>query len=163
MKNLRVPIERIASIAGVWKGRGLATYPTIQTTEYLDEIKFEFVESDLALFFEQRTWYVKDNEKSAPLHWESGYILCKEDGVYILSNAQNNGRTEVLSGSLSMFSGNTFHLALESRAFANDERMVRTTRDFYLDGDALKYYVNMATKMTPQFQHHLESTLLRVK
>jgi prenyltransferase beta subunit len=163
MKNLREPIERIASIVGTWKGRGLATFPTIQTTEYLDEIKFEFVETDLALFFEQRTWYVKDNNKSTPLHWESGYILCKEEGIYVLSNAQNNGRTEVLSGSLSMFSGNTFHLALNSIAICNDERMLRTSRDIYVDGDALKYYINMATKITPEFQNHLESTLLRVK
>lgn len=163
MKNLREPIERISSLVGIWKGRGLATFPTIETTEYLEELRVEFVESDLALFFEQHTWYIKDNEKSAPLHWESGYILCKEEGIYVLSNAQNNGRTEVLSGSLSMFSGNTFHLALESKAFSNDERIVRTSRDLYVDGDALKYYVNMATKMTPQFQHHLEATLIRTK
>ena len=162
-KNLREPIEKLSSLIGTWKGRGLAAFPTITQTEYFEETRFEFVESDLAIFYEQRTWYVKDDKKGAPLHWESGYIICKEEGDYVLSNAQNNGRTEVLHGAASMFSGDTFHLALESIAFANDERMIRTTRDIYVDDDALKYYVNMATKMTPEFQHHLEATLIKSK
>lgn len=163
MKNLREPIEKLSSLIGTWKGRGLAVYPTIASTEYFEELRFEFVESELAIFFDQRTWYVKGDEKGAPLHWECGYIICKEEGNYQLINAQNNGRTETLNGIASMFSGNTFHLALESKSFSNDERMVRSTRDFYVDGDALKYYMNMATKNTPQFQHHLEATLIKSK
>ena len=162
-KNLREPIEKLSSLIGTWKGRGRAVFPTIQTTEYFEETRFEFVESDLALFYRQRTWYVKGDEKGAPLHWESGYILCKDEGDYILTNAQNNGRAEVLHGIASMFSGDTFHLALESKAFANDDRLVRTTRDIYVDDNALKYYVNMATKLTPEFQHHLEATLIKSK
>lgn len=162
MKRLREQIEKLSALIGTWKGRGLAVYPTIETTEYLEEMEFEYVENDPAIFFHQKTWYIKDgSDKGATLHLECGYIICKEEGKYELINAQNNGRSEILKGMLSMFSGNTFHLALESKAFANDERMVRSSRDIYVDAEALKYYMNMATQKTPEIRQHLEATLIK--
>ena len=158
---MRQPIVSLTSLVGTWKGRGLAVYPTIEATEYLEETKFELIEEERVMFFEQRTWHVESDRNGAPLHFESGYIIAKQDGTFELVNSQNNGRTEVMSGIISMFSGDTFHLALESKSFSNDDRMIRTTRDIYIDDNVLKYYVNMATKITPKFQHHLEATLMK--
>ena len=164
MKRLRDQIERLSCLIGSWKGRGIAVFPTIETTEYLEELDFEFIETDPAIFYTQKTWHVINTaEKGAPLHLESGYIICKEQGYYELVNSQNNGRTEVLTGMLSMFSGDTFHLALESKGFSNDDRMIRSGRDIYVDMDVLKYYVNISTKKTPVYQHHLEATLMKAK
>jgi hypothetical protein len=164
MKRSRDQIERLSCLIGSWKGRGIAAYPTIETTEYLEELDFEFVENDPSIFYNQKAWYVKDgSEKGEVLHLESGYIICKDKGLYELINAQNNGRTEVLKGLLSMFSGDTFHLAFESKEFSNDERMLKSGRDIYVDIDVLKYYVNMSTQRTPEFQHHLEATLMKTK
>jgi len=163
MTGLREQIKKLSALIGTWQGRGVAEFPTIETTEYFEELKFEFVESDPAIYFEQKTWFINNAEKGAPLHFESGFILPKDNGIYEMNNAQNNGRTEVLKGNLSMFSGDTFHLALQSKSFSNDERMIRSSRDFYIDGDSMKYYVNMATQKTPEFRHHLEAALIKSK
>lgn len=161
--NPVIQIQRLSMLIGKWKGRGLAVFPTITRSEYIEELRFEFIETDPAIFYEQRTWHINGEEKGAPLHWESGYILYKENGDYELLNSQNSGRTEVLKGKIAIFSGDTFHLALESKSFSNDPRMIRTTRDIYVDGNELKYFQNMATQKTPEFQHHLEAALIKAE
>jgi hypothetical protein len=162
MTGQREQIEKLSALIGTWKGRGVAEFPTIETTQYFEELKFSFVEIDPAIYYEQKTWFIDNDQKGAPLHFEFGFILPKDNGIYEMNNAQKNGRTEVLSGNLSMFSGNTFHLALQSKSFSNDDRMIRSGRDFYIDGNALKYYVNMATQKTPEFRNHLEAELKKV-
>jgi len=160
--DLREQIHKLSPIIGVWKGRGVAGFPTIQTSEYFEELEFRYIEPKAVIQFIQKTWYVNGDEKGNPLHWESGFIKALDNGSYQLSNSQDNGRVEVLTGSLSVLSGDAFHLSFQSKLFGNDPRLLKTSRDFYLDGNTLRFVMKMATRMTPEFQQHLESTLIMI-
>lgn len=150
-------------IDGLWKGKGVANFPTIEKTEYMEELEFKFIGDEETMMFEQRTWKIENGEKAASLHWESGYIILNSTGTFDLFNAQNSKRVEVLTSTQFISQENKLALSFESKCFGNDERMVRTARNYIIENDSLHFIMKMATKMTPAFQVHLESKLFKIQ
>ncbi len=155
-------IQKLAPLLGVWKGEGVAQFPTITTCPYLEELRFESNGEEPLLHFEQKTWVQATN---AALHWECGFIKPNEAGELEILNAQNSGRVEVLRGGIVVDRQNPNLLTLffESVVFGNDARMLRSQRTFYCEGDTLRYVVAMATVKTPALQQHLAAMLKRVE
>lgn len=155
-------LEKFSLLIGKWEGNGTVRFPTIQTTDYIEELEFKFIGDDESIMYEQKTWYF-DNEgidnKGKPLHWECGYIIAYPDGSLELLNAQNSKRVEVMKSTNIVSEETKLQLSFASKYFANDERMVRTSRDFFLDKKSMHYIVKMETKNTPEFQLHLEAKL----
>ena len=154
-------IAKLNFLIGTWKGSGAADFPTINKTPYLEELKFIFGEDDPVIFYELRSWVSENGQKGEPLSWQAGFITVNDNGDYELSNAQKTGRVEVLSGKLEE-NGGSFHLIFESKIFGNDDRLIKTCRDFYITGNVMKYTMFLATKTVPQLQKHLEAELKKV-
>ena len=144
-------IEQLEFLLGKWIGEGHAAYPTIKSTDYTEELIFESCGEENKIEFNQKTLYKNENRH---LHREFGFILEKEKGVFTFINAQNNGRTEVLKGVLE----SPTRLVLESTHFGNDERPVKTRREYIIEENNLCYKVFMQTQNQP-FQLHLEAKL----
>jgi THAP4-like, heme-binding beta-barrel domain len=155
-------IRKLSGLVGLWIGKGTANFPTIEKTEYFEELEFKFIGDDESILFEQRTWYDMNDEKGNPLHWESGFIISYPDDSFELLNSQNSKRVEVMRNNIIEIEETKLHLSFESKYFANDERMVRTMREFFVDEKTLHFKMKMATQKTPEFQLHLESWLSMV-
>lgn len=147
-------IEKLNFLLGAWKGEGHAAYPTIKSADYTEELIFESCGEENKIEFSQRTLYKNENRH---LHREYGFILEKEKDIFTFITAQNNGRTEVLKGKLE----SPFNLVLESTHFGNDERPVRTRREYFLESEMLHYKLFLQTQNQP-FQLHLEAKLSKV-
>ncbi|NUM89024.1 MAG: FABP family protein [Bdellovibrionales bacterium] len=154
-------IKKLAPLVGLWKGAGLAQFPTITTCPYLEELRFESNGEEPVIHFEQKSWI---QATGAPLHWESGFFKPNDAGELEILNAQNSGRVEVLRGTVVSEEAGSSVLSLyfESVVFGNDARMLRSSRRFHCAGDTLRYVVAIATVKTPEFQQHLTATLKRV-
>ena len=144
-------IEQLEFLLGKWIGEGHAAYPTIKSTDYTEELIFESCGEENKIEFNQKTLYKNENRH---LHREFGFIFEKEKDVFTFISAQNNGRTEVLKGVLE----SPFELVLESTHFGNDERPVKTRREYIIEENNLCYKVFMQTQNQP-FQLHLEAKL----
>lgn len=154
-------INKLYSLEGIWKGSGTARFPTIQTAEYFEELEFRYTRDDESIRFEQRSWHKEENQKGKPLHFESGFIIAGSDGTFELLNAQNSNRVEVLKCIDLKIENSGTELIFESKYFGNDERMVRTQREYFINGNKLTFRMCMATSGTPQFQEHLRSVLVK--
>ncbi|MBX7045668.1 MAG: FABP family protein [Ignavibacteria bacterium] len=144
-------IEQLNFLLGVWKGEGHASYPTIKSTDYTEELSFERVEGDKSIQFLQKTWYKSDGNS---LHFEAGYFIAEEDGSFTFLNAQNSNRTEVMRCRLE----SSLKLICELKEIGNDERPVKTRREFFIEDGFLKYKLFLQTRNQP-FQLHLEAKL----
>lgn len=153
-------IEKLNFLIGTWIGKGTAVFPTIKTTEYLEELIFTPAEDKSVIFFELKSWTNKNGSKGPILNWQSGFLNELEDGTIEMCDAQNNGRVEVLLGNLEE-KDYPYHLSFVSKMFGNDERMVKTSRDYYVNGNEMKYSMFMSTLNTPEFQKHLEAELTK--
>lgn len=156
-----INIKALAFLVGTWRGEGTASFPSINTTGYFDEIIFELDEDTEVISYIQKTCYKIDGAKGKTLHMESGYIKIKESGACELSNSQSNGRTEVLN-LLMMRPGKVKQLYFVSHLFLNDPRMIKSKRDITVEGDVMKYEMKMATQKNTEVQTHLVSTLYKI-
>ena len=147
-------IQKLEFLIGKWIGEGHAAYPTIKSTDYTEELAFESCGEENKIEFNQKTLY---KNESRHLHREFGFILEKEKDVFTFISAQNNGRTEVLKGKLE----SPFKLVLESTHFGNDERPVKTRREYFFEKEILHYKLFLQTQTQP-FQLHLEARLSKV-
>ncbi len=162
-QRLRANMQALSQLVGKWRGTGRGEFPTIQPFRYEEELTIQGNGVDTYLFYEQRTWRLDQRgEPSAPLHWETGFMRALPEGVEI-ANAQNGHRVEVLQGAIddAALRRGVLQMALTSTLLGNDPRMVRTRREFYVQGDRLKYQVAMATTKVPALHPHLEATLER--
>ncbi len=153
-------IDKLSLLIGVWKGKGTANYPTIEKTGYIEEHEFHFTGDDETIMFTQRTWFFVNGEKGAPLHVESGFIIAYPDGSFELLDAQNSKRVEVMKSTVVNIEKTKLQLSFESKYFGNDERMVKTTRDYFVDDNSLRFVMKMRTQKT-EYQQHLEAVLVR--
>lgn len=143
-------IEKLNFLLGTWKGEGHAAYPTIESADYLEELTIEPLDSTTITFL-QKTWRKKDN---SVLHWESGYFIAQEDGTFTFLNAQNSNRTEAMVCSLE----SPTKLICDLKEIGNDERPVKTRREFFMEDGFLRYKLFLQTQNQP-FQLHLEAKL----
>ena len=153
---LRATLERLQPMLGRWQGSGRGKYPTIDSFEYREDLRFEMHNEYPIIFYEQKT-VLRDGTAS---HWETGFVRPVEGGAVELSNVQDSGRVEVLRGDVPT---SDFVLSLESIHHGHDPRVLQTERVFRLDGDVLRYEVKMATNTThePLLQVHLSAELRR--
>ncbi len=147
-------------LVGTWQGRGEGRFPTIDPFAYHEEVVFQANATDPLIHYEQKTWRSEGDEKGEPLHWESGFIIAVEQGWVEVSNAQNGGRVEVLTGPLHPHAAG-FELELKSVVLAHDPRMCASQRILRLTGDTLSYDMAMETTMVSPIEHHLRAKLQR--
>ncbi len=145
---------------GIWRGTGQATYPTIEDAVYREELIFRPHANQEIAQVEQKTWRIHADHSETLLFWECGFLRQIEGSAYEWINAQNNGRAEVLKGTLTQRTM-CWILDLHSVAFANDSRMLQSSRYFAVEGDQLRYTMAMATQANPQLETHLQATLTR--
>lgn len=151
----------LETLAGEWKGEGTATFPTIETVEYREHLRFEKSPLHARLFYEQRTWIESPEARNGePLHWESGFLEHRQEGLVQLINCQNNGRLEVLEGTASV-EGSAQILSLASSGIYNDDRMLSSRRRVEVTTDRISYALWMMTTAVDQTTLHLEANLHR--
>jgi hypothetical protein len=145
---------------GTWRGTGAATYPTIEAARYRDELTFRPHAGDPITQVEQKTWRLHPDGTESLLHWEFGFIRQIDGAAHEWINAQNNGRVEVMKGTITTVEKQLV-LRFESVAFANDPRMREAARELTVVGDTLRYTMTMATQQHPTSVIHLEAELRR--
>jgi hypothetical protein len=154
---------RLALLHGTWKGSGKGNYPTIEPFHYDETLRFELDSGYPLIHYEQKTILRPSGEAS---HWESGFLRALPDGSVEISNSQDSGRVEVLTGRLEEPDGGFegLVLVLDNLVLDHDPRLVRTRRSFALEADTLSYVVYMSTHTTPEplLQQHLAASLERV-
>lgn len=158
-----VAFEKLMGLVGVWKGSGSGNFPTVDSFRYNETLQFEHVGLDPILHFQQKTWLISGDVRDGEfLHWESGFLMIKEDGVIDLLNAQNSGRVEVLTGRSYHSEEGAVQIRLESVVHAHDPRVLATTRLLHFDQRNLTYTVDMATTKVGPITQHLQCSLARL-
>lgn len=149
-------------LVGSWHGWGRAMYPTIAITHYREELTIRPHKNKPVWKIEQKTWRSHPTQPVTEhlLHWEVGFLRRLDDGSYEWLNTQNNGRVEVLKGTLEK-KDDGIELTFDTVVFGNDSCMLSSTRRITMVGDTLSYVMEMATCDNPTSQMHLEAALYR--
>ena len=148
-------------LEGTWKGIGRGQFPTVSSFDYRETLVFTR-RDEKTLAYEQRAQKRYDGQSEwLESHWENGFIRILENGELELTSAQI-GRTEVLAGSIESM-GNPFRIHFASKTITNDLRMISSTRRFELEGNTLRYEMEMHTTAVDRPTKHLAVTLQRIK
>ena len=148
----------VAFLLGEWQGAGHGGYRGMEPFAYGEEMRVWHVGKPY-VGFEQRSWAL--DAAGAPgrlLHGESGYLRCLEEGRLELVVAMAPGHVEVSTGSVE---GSRISLesigVLDAPSAANVSAVKRT---WWLDGEVLRYEVEMAALEQP-ISWHLTAELRR--
>jgi len=148
-------------LQGTWKGEGRGQFPTVTSFDYRESLVFT-LRDEKTLAYEQRTQKRFDGQTEwLESHWENGFIRILENGELELTSAQI-GRTEVLVGSTESI-GAVFRIYFVSKTITNDPRMISSARTFEMEGDTLRYEMEMQTTTVERLMSHLKIGLMRVK
>ena len=159
--HLEIANKVFDQLEGTWRGQGRGGYPTIDSFDYREKLVFTR-KNDSTLAYDQRTEKrMSGTDDFVPSHWENGFITILENGDLELVNAQSGGRGEVLTGHIEVLDS-VIRLHFTSKALMNDARMVSTARTFDLEGDQLRYEMEMSTTKVADLAQHLSITLDRV-
>ncbi len=149
-------------LEGTWAGKGRGGYPTVTSFDYRETLLFTR-RDEKTLAYEQRTQKRYDGQTEYLVsHWENGFICILENNNIELVNAQNGGRSEVLVGTIETLD-TMIRIHFVSKELTNDPRMVSSARTFELEGDTLRYEMEMQTTTVDQSAKHLEIALQRIK
>src|SRR5215216_5936238 len=141
MDDKSTSLQVLDLLEGTWTGEGRGQFPSVTSFGYRETLTFTRRDEKI-LAYEQRTQKLYDGQMEwLESHWESGFIRILESGKLELTSAQI-GRTEVLAGHVES-TDNLFRIRFVSKTIANDPRMVSSTRTFQLDGDRLRYEMEM--------------------
>jgi len=153
--------QLLTLLEGTWAGEGRGGFPTVNSFDYRETLTFTR-RDEKTLVYEQRTQKRYDGQDEwLESHWENGFIRILENGELELTSAQI-GRTEVLVGKIEMQSMLT-RIHFVSKIITNDSRMVSSARRFELEGDSLRYEMEMQTTAVNQSTQHLKIALQRIK
>lgn len=147
-------IAPISFLLGTWRGEGEGGFPTIQSFKYGEEIKF-WHSGKPVIAYTQKTWKLASGE---PMHAESGYWRPKMDGSIEVIIAQSTGLAEVQKG---IYDAEKKIVKLQSELVGNASKVKEITRVFELNGNELRYMVEMATT-TNDLQPHLRALLMKI-
>jgi len=154
-------IQVLDLLEGTWKGDGRGYFPGVTSFDYHETLVFTRRDEKI-LAYEQRTQKLYDGQTEwLESHWENGFIRVLESGELELTSAQI-GRTEVLVGSIES-RDNIFRIHFVSKTITNDPRMISSARTFELQGDTLRYEMEMHTTKIDQSTPHVKIALQRVK
>ena len=148
-------------LEGTWKGNGRGQFPGVTSFQFRETLTFAR-RDDRILAYEQRTQKLYDGQTEyLQSHWENGFISILENGNLQMVNIQIGGRNEILVGTVEAL-GNMFRIHFVSEILNNDPRMISSARVFELDGDTLRYEMEMHTTRVERSLPHLSCTLQRV-
>src|SRR6266498_5620026 len=149
-------------LEGTWKGEGRGQFPTVTSFDYHETLVFTRRDEKI-LAYEQRTQKLYDGQTEyLQSHWENGFLSILENGDLQSVNIQIGGRNEVLVGTVESFD-TMFRIHLVSKSLNNDPRMISSARIFELEGDSLRYDMEMQTTKVDQSTPHLKIALQRIK
>ena len=152
--TLASELRPLAFLLGSWAGRGVGDYPTIDRFGYLEEVTFSHVGKPY-LIYSQRT----RSPSGDPLHTETGYWRIESEGAVEVVLAHPFGLVEISEGEVA-----GKRVVVHSRhtsATSTGAPVDAVQRTVWLDGDVLRYTVDMAASGQP-LQRHLEAELSRV-
>jgi hypothetical protein len=154
--------QLFALLEGTWEGEGRGQYPTINSFVYRETLIFTR-RDEKSLAYDQRTQKHFDGQTEYLVsHWENGFIRILENNELELVNIQSNGRSEVLVGTIETLD-TLIRIHFVSKAPTNDSRVVSSARIFELEGDTLRYQMEMQTTEVNRLTHHLKITLHPIK
>jgi hypothetical protein len=162
MRDTLTVIQQIFSLlAGTWTGEGRGEFPGVTSFAYRETLVFTR-RDDKSLAYEQRAQKRYDGQKAWLVsHGENGFIRILENDALELISAQI-GRSEILIGSVEL-RDKIVRIHFVSKTIANDPRMISSRRMFELDGDTLRYEMEMHTTKVERLTPHLKISLQRVK
>jgi hypothetical protein len=141
-------VRHLAFLLGTWRGRGKGEYPTMDTFEYGEELTFDHV-GDAFLTYVQRSWLLSDG---SPLHFERGFLRPGTGaGDLELTLGHPLGLTEVSEGRLS--DGVITLTTIDVGRTGTGMPLVGLVRRYRIDGDTMRYELDMATESTPMARH----------
>ncbi len=159
--NFTITPQLLDLLQGAWAGEGRGGFPTVTSFAYRETLTFTR-RDEKTLAYEQRTQKRYDGQTEwLESHWENGFIRVLDNGELELTSAQI-GRTEVLIGSIETL-GNLIRIHFVSKTITNDPRMISSARTFELEGDILRYEMEMQTTAVERSMSHLRIELRRVK
>ncbi len=154
-------VKDLQFLLGKWNGFGLAVYHDIIPVSYSEVLNCEYEAGKDLIYYSQFTKYTDPQKDGKTLHMESGFIRKSETGEIELSNAQNNGRVEVMMlDDCDLFAENV-HLLFRSKLFGNDPRMIITERHYHCSGNKITYEMKMATMKNTNLSTHLTGEIIR--
>jgi len=149
-------------LEGMWKGEGRGGYPGVTSFDYRETLVFTR-RDEKTLAYEQRTQKLYDGQTDyLPSHWENGFISPLDNGDLQMVNIQIGGRNEILIGTIESLDS-IFRIHFVSKTLNNDPRMISSARTLELEGDSLRYEMEMHTTKVNQSTPHLKIALQRVK
>src|SRR5688572_25626537 len=159
--NPTITLHIFTLLEGTWTGEGRGQFPTVSSFDYRETLIFTRRDEKI-LAYEQRAQKQYDGQNEwLESHWENGFIRILESGELELTSAQI-GRTEVLVGSIESMD-NLFRIHFVSKTIANDPRMISSARRFELEGDTLRYEMEMHTTAVDRSTKHLKVALQRIR
>jgi THAP4-like, heme-binding beta-barrel domain len=149
-------VRHLAFLVGTWHGTGTGGYPTMDPFEYGEELTFDHV-GDAFLTYVQRSWLLADG---SPLHFERGFLRPGQAADELeLTLGHPLGLTEVSEGRID---GSEITLSTTNVGrTATGMPLVGLVRRYRVDGDTMRYELDMATEATP-LTRHLAGELGRV-
>jgi hypothetical protein len=161
MGNQSTSLHLFTLLEAIWKGEGRGHFPTVTSFDYRETLTFTR-RDEKTLAYEQRAQKRYDGQNEwIESHWENGFIRILDGSELELTSAQV-GRTEVLAGSVESID-DLFCIHFVSKTITNDPRMISSARTFELDGDTLRYEMEMQTTAVDQSTKHLEAAFQRIK
>jgi THAP domain-containing protein 4 len=155
-------IQILDFLEGTWKGEGRGGYPDVTSFDYRETLVFTR-RDEKTLAYEQRAQKRYDGQSEwLQSHWENGFISTLDSGDLQLVNIQIGGRNEVLIGTIEA-TDSVFRIHFVSKNLNNDPRMISSARTFELEGDTLRYEMEMQTTKVNQPTSHLKIALQRIK
>ena len=149
-------------LEGTWRGEGRGEFPTVTSFDYRETLIFTR-RAEKILAYEQRTQKCYDGQTEyIESHWENGFLRILENGDLELVNTQSSGRGETLVGHIETLES-LIRIHFVSKAFMNDSRMVSSARTFELEGDTLRYEMEMQTTKVNHSTHHVKIILQHIK
>jgi hypothetical protein len=152
---LHPDLAEIAFLLGTWRGEGEGEWPGTAPFRFGEELAFDHV-GDAFLLHTERSWSLEDDE---PIHLERGFLRPAGPGRVELVLAHPLGMAEVAEGTVAdrAIDVTSTSVALAGTASAVTE----LRRRIELEGDELRYELQMAMRETP-LTSHIRSRLRKV-
>ena len=160
--QIKISTQVFDLLEGTWKGEGRGEFPGVTSFGYRETLVFTRRDEKI-LAYEQRTQKLYDGQTEyLQSHWENGFLSILENGDLQLVNIQIGGRNEVLLGTVESLDG-MLRIHFVSKTLNNDVRMLSSARTFELEGDTLRYEMEMQTTKVNESTQHLKIALQRIK